>query len=86
MRTTIDLDPELMRRLRAEAHRRAVPMKRLLNQVIRLGLDAPGASAPYRCPTFSMGEPAAQVNLDKALRLSGELEDEETAREMERRK
>jgi hypothetical protein len=86
MRTTVDLDPGLLRRLRAEAHRRAVPLKQLLNQVIRRGLDAPGESAPYECPTFSMGQPSSSVNLDKALRLSGALEDEETAREIELRK
>ena len=86
MRTTVDLDPGLLRRLRAEAHRRAVPLKQLLNQVIRLGLDAPSTAEPYHCPTFAMGRPASSVNLDKALQLAAGLEDEETAREMQLRK
>ena len=33
-----------------------------------------------------MGHPSAFVDLDKALRFAGELEDEETAREIELRK
>jgi hypothetical protein len=86
MRTTVDLDPGLLRRLRAEAHRRAVPLKQLLNQVIRLGLDAPSNAEPYECPTYAMGRPVSSVNLDKALQLAAGLEDEETAREMELRK
>ena len=61
-------------------------MKQLLNGIIRRGLEAPGAAEPYECPTFSMGHPPSSVNLDKALQLAGELEDGETAREMELRK
>ena len=84
MRTTVDVEAHLIKRLRAEAHRRALPFKQVLNRVIQLGLDAEARTEPYQCPTFSMGEPS--VDLDKALRIAGELEDEETVREMERRR
>ena len=86
MRTTVDIDAHLLERLRSEAHRRAVPLKQLLNRVIQLGLDVGVKSEPYEVPTFAMGQPLPGVDLDRALRLAGELEDEETAREMERRK
>lgn len=86
MRTTIDLDPHLLKRLRAEAHRRGVSFKELLTRVLRRGLEErPGPEAtPYRCPTFPMGAPSRP--LDKALALADALEDEEIARELTLRK
>ena len=86
MRTTVDLDPHLLRRLRAEAHRRGVSFKDLLTSVLQRGLQERTAekASPYRCPTFSMGAP--QRSLDRALALADALEDEETARELSLRK
>ncbi len=88
MRTTVDLDDDLLKRLRREAHRRRVPFKQLLNRVLRRGLDdrAGAPPVPYECPAFSMGQAASSIDLDKALRLADALEDEETGRELERRK
>jgi len=90
VRTTVDVDQNLLRRLRIEARRRGVSVKELLDTVLRRGLDerGAGANAPprYRCPTFHMGAPVAHVDLDKALRLSAALEDEETVRELALRK
>ena len=90
MRTTVDLDQHLLRRLRIEARRRGVSIKTLLDTVLRRGLDerAGGASVlpHYRCPSFRMGAPAAGVSLDSALRLSATLEDEERIRELASRK
>lgn len=82
MRTTVDLDPHLLRRLRDEAHRRGVPFKDLLNGVVRIGLDerpAPRGKG-YRCPAFSMGAPLR--SLDKALAVADALEEDEVAREL----
>ena len=88
MRTTIDIDPHLLKRLRDEAHRRGVPFKTLLMTVLRRGLDdAPAARRRrYRCPTFAMGEPPRLSDLDKALQLASRLEDEETLGKLRRRK
>jgi hypothetical protein len=88
MRTTVDLDPDLLERLRREAHRRRIPFRRLLNATIRAGLAArPAAGAgDYVLPTFSLGVAREQGELDKALALAAALEDRETARELERRK
>lgn len=86
MRTTVDLDPHLLKRLRAEAHRQGVSFKELLTRVLRRGLEErPGREAgPYRCPTFNLG--SALQPLDKALALAAALEDEEVARELGLRK
>jgi hypothetical protein len=87
VRTTVDIDPHLLKRLRDEAHRRGTTFKAFLAGVIRRGLeDPPAPRARYRCPTFAMGEPRGDVDLDKALAIAGRLEDEETTRELARRK
>ena len=82
MRTTIDIDTHLLKRLRAEARRRGVPFKELLSGVLRRGLDEPPPArrARYRCPTYSMGTPARPYDLDKAFAIAAGLEDEKTAR------
>lgn len=87
MRTTVDLDPALLKRLRVEARRRGLTVKEFLAILLRRGLDErPAPRAPYRCPTFSMGDPGSRANLDKALGLAGDLEDEETLRDLALRK
>jgi hypothetical protein len=88
MRTTVDLDPHLLKRLRAEAHRRGIPFKELLTTILQRGLeDRPaGSRARYRCPTYAMGEPLASLNLDKALNIAAALEDQEIVRKLRLRK
>lgn len=88
MRTTVDLDPHLLKRLRAEAHRRGVPLKELLTTVLQRGLTEPSARprTRYRCPTFALGSVVAGVDLDRALHLAGAMEDDETARKLRLRK
>lgn len=87
MRTTIDIERDLLIKLRREAERQGVPLKHLLNATLRRGLEE---AAPrrrrtrYRCPTFSLGLP--RVALDKALALAAELEDQEVAFELDRHK
>jgi len=81
MRTTVDIDTQLLERLREHADARGVSLKEALNRVLRRGLELPGVDAePYECPTFAMGEPLRP--LDKALALADALEDEETARKL----
>jgi hypothetical protein len=85
MRTTVDIDAHLLRRLRADADRRGVSFKEALNRVLRLGLEQPDLDVgPYVCPTFDMGAPLRP--LDKALALADALEDEELARKLALRK
>jgi hypothetical protein len=86
MRTTVDIDAHLLKRLRTEAHRLGISFKELLNRALHRGLDerSRGAARPYRCPTFAMGTPVR--SLDKALALADALEDAEIARELSLRK
>ena len=91
MRTTVDIEDPLLKRLRAEARRRGVSFKAFLSGIIRRALDEEGGrsqphSRRYRLPTFSMGKPVADFSIDKALRAATALEDEETSRELSLRK
>jgi hypothetical protein len=74
VRTTLTLDPDteaLILRLERE---RGMSRKEAVNYANRAGL-APRDARAFRTPTASMGLPV--VPLDKALRLAGELEDEQ---------
>lgn len=73
MRTTVTLDPDTEHLLRRRMSEKGVSFKRALNDAIRAGL-AGREAAPYETPTFDMGVPT--VDLTKALRIAGELEDE----------
>jgi hypothetical protein len=86
MRTTVTLDPDVEARLRATMRERGVSFKVAVNDSIRAGLmgTAPDARR-FRMTTAPLGVRPG-VNLDKALALAGELEDEETLRKLELRK
>ena len=89
MRTTLTIDDNLMKDMKETAHRKGLPLKQLINRLLRIGLQGIDKQRPrkrYTCPTFAMGAPSAGVNLDKALAVSSALEDEEAARELELRK
>ena len=86
MRTTVTLEPDLYARLRQLARERGVPFKVVLNDAVRAGISSRSAdAASYRLKHQSMGV-RANIDLDKALRLAGELEDAETLRKLELRK
>ena len=85
MRTTVDLEAGLLKRLRVEARRRGVSVKELLGMLVRRGLDEKTKGRkPFRQRTFSMGKP--MFNVDKALQFAGQLEDAETIKKLYRRK
>jgi hypothetical protein len=83
MRTTVTLDPDVEAKLKAAMRERGVSFKAALNDAVRSGLDHGSRGLKrYRMPTAPMGlQPG--VNIDKALRLAGELEDEEIIRKLE---
>lgn len=87
MRTTVTLDPDVAARLKEETRTRGISFKEALNSSIRRGLETSERTGgkPYRVRTAKMGARPG-VNLDKALRLAGELEDEEILRKMALRK
>lgn len=86
MRTTVDIEPGILKTLKREARKHNVPFRHLLNRLLRQGLAAPPEkpAEPYRLPTFSMGAPL--FNVDKALSVAASMEDEETVRKLLLRK
>lgn len=83
MRTTVTLDEDVAARLREVARERGVSFKEALNGAVRTGLGAEPTARPYRVPARRMGLREG-VDLDHALALAGQLEDEELIRRLAR--
>lgn len=88
MRTTLTLDERIAKALKALAHQTGKPFKQVVNETLQKGLAAGEARKPrpYRLKPVALGGPLPGVDLDKALRLSAALEDDEIARELTLRK
>jgi hypothetical protein len=83
VRTTVSLDDDLASKLKARARERDAPFKQVLNEAIRAGLaKGPPAPSPYRVKARPMGVRPG-VNLDKALQLAAEMEDQELLRKLQ---
>lgn len=80
MRTTVTLDPDTEQIVRQRMTDRQVSFKRALNDAIREGALRGAGHHVFRTATADLGVPL--VDLDRALGLAGELEDEETLRRM----
>jgi len=82
----VTLDEDVAAKLKQTARERGVSFKVALNDAVRDGLR--GKTKPsqrFQVKARPMGVRPG-VNLDKALRLAGELEDEEILRKMALRK
>ena len=77
VRTTVTLDPDTAALIRRRMRERGISFKQALNEAIRAGAGD-NRGAPFRTTTAALGVPA--VNLDRALQLAAELEDEELVR------
>lgn len=88
MRTTIDVDADLLERVRTAAARAGRSFREELNRVIHRGLAGTGATSTdtYLTPTFDLGPVRPGIELDRSLALAGVLADEETARKLALRK
>lgn len=91
MRTTVDIEDDLLKQLKELAHGSGCSMKKMINTALRRGLEAlehphRGGRRRYRCPTYSMGQPTSATDLDKALALADALEDEGVLRKLQLRK
>ena len=77
MRTTLTLDPDVTRRLKARMAETKLPMKRLVNEALRVGLSSSRAGRPVQ---FSVEPHSCQfkpgIDLDKLNQLVDELEAE----------
>ena len=83
MRTTVTLDDDVVSALRAMARERRVSFKEALNSSVRAGISqvrAPSA-APFAVTARPM-QARPEVDLDKALRLAADLEDDELIRKL----
>lgn len=80
VRTTVTLDPDTEQIIRRRMRERGVSFKVALNDAIRSGVNQTISSPPFSTRTFSMGEPA--VNLDRALQVAARLDDDHLIRKM----
>ncbi len=79
MRTTVTLDPDSEALVRKRMRERGVSFKQALNDAIREGA-VPRARSRFSTEVAGLGRPA--VNLDRALQLAAELEDQELVAKM----
>ena len=88
MRTTLRVDDDLMRELKARADQEQLSLTRMINRILRIGLEnlqtANRGPKRYREQPVRMGQP--KTDLTKALTLAGQLEDDEVVEKMRRRK
>jgi hypothetical protein len=75
MRTTVTLDDDAASLLRRRMREQGISFKQALNDAVRQAYGAPADDARFETPVFDMGVPT--VDLDRALQLLAELEDEE---------
>jgi hypothetical protein len=80
MRTTVTLDPDAEQIVRRRMRERGMTFKEAINDAIRGGASTVAAREPFTTETAAMGE--SRVNLDRALQLAGDLEDDELIRKM----
>jgi hypothetical protein len=80
MRTTVTLDPDVEALIRKRMQVRGIGFKQALNGALREGLGAVPTAAAFRTTVANLGLPA--VNLDRALQVAADLEDEELVRKM----
>lgn len=80
MRTTITLEPEAKALVEKAMREQQRSFKEIVNEAIIRGLGVEHAPAQIDLPVHDMGKPF--INLDKALQIAGDLEDEEILRKM----
>ena len=82
MRTTVTLDDDTLAVVRMLMRERGVSFKQALNDAIRAGAQRAPASTTFVTRVASLGVPT--VNLDRALQIAADLEDEELIRRQRR--
>lgn len=86
MRTTLTLDPDVAEKLKRAVRQRKLPMKTVVNDLLRTALAKPAASAPkpFVVKPFDMGGFAPGIDPDKLNQLIDDLEVEEFLRKQAR--
>jgi hypothetical protein len=80
MRTTVTLDPDTEQIVRRRMAERGLSFKEALNDAIRSGVRSTSSTPGFRTATAAMGE--SRVNLDRALQIAADLEDDELVRKL----
>ena len=89
MRTTLTIDDNVARQLEEIVHRSGKSFKAVVNDALRAGIEhsrMTDVARPYQLEPVAMGDVIGPHDLDKALQLADRLEDEETARALQRGK
>jgi plasmid stability protein len=81
----VTLDEDVAAALKRAVRERGTSFKAVLNDALRAGLRSEAQPQTYRLPARPMGLRPG-IDLDRALRLAGELEDEEIVRKLALRK
>lgn len=76
------LDPDVEALIKRAMRDRGLTFKQAVNEAIRAGMGGRVPGGAPVMPVFDMGEPF--VDVTKALRLAGELEDQELAARLSR--
>lgn len=78
MRTTLSVDDRLMAELKRAAQANGKSFKQVVNEALHAGLSihTRRPARNYRLKPAAMGEPATDIDLVKARRMSDELDDE----------
>ena len=82
MRTTVTLDPDTEALVKRAMRERGLTFKAAINEAVRAGLGGRVRGPEPAVPVYDMGEPL--VDVTKALRLAGELEDQELSARLAR--
>jgi hypothetical protein len=82
MRSTVRIDDDLMAELKSRAHQEQISLTRMLNRVLRAGLADAGQAASTHILVRAVDLGLPRVELDKALALAANLEDEEVSRKL----
>ncbi len=76
------LEPDVAELVRRSMRERGLTFKQAVNDAIRAGAGGRPAEVDTSFPTYDLGD--AAVDVTKALRLAGELEDQELAARLAR--
>lgn len=79
MRTTVTLDPDVEQIIRRRMRERGVSFKEAVNEAVRGAAMGAGRTA-FRTEVAAMGE--SRVNLDRALQVAADLEDDDLVRKL----
>lgn len=80
MRTTITLDSDVETLLKKLMDERGLSFKDAVNGLLRDALAPAAHRVDYSFPTYDLGRPT--VELERALQVAAELEDEEIVRKL----